>query len=243
MTRKRRRRQVIAPPACTPSWPESLGVLDQSLDQYYDRLLHDPSHPIAPANHSGYGPWAQAQYLLDPFADADIHGSSVWSHAKRALIEAFHYMETLPWDHPFWQDLPRSIYRLLLDQDTGMPINPRDKRSWWFRIALDLVACPNDFSSNAWRALHALGDFQIEWAMDAALHVEQLCGVRTGEQVVALVTELGLTDEAQAVLVQRQSRYYPGEVELGWPWETRVLRRIREITGPSDQAPSKSWSP
>jgi hypothetical protein len=203
---------------------------NQNLDQFYDRLLHDPSHPIASADHHGPGLWSSVKRELEFFADVDMHGSSVWSRAKRALVEALHYMETLPPNHPFWNSTNMSVTwpSFLLYRYTGMPRDSQDKRSWWFRIALDLVSCPNDFSSSAWRALHALGDFEVEWAIDAARHVQMECGVDTTVQLAALITELSLIDEAQVVLLQKQDFYYQGEDGYNWSWEMQVLRMIQE---------------
>jgi hypothetical protein len=203
---------------------------DQSIDQYYDRLLHDPNHPIASAGYHDGSVWSAVKRMLQYFAEVDMHGSSVWSHAKRAFIEALHHMETLPPDHPFWKSANLSVTwpSFLLYDYTGMPRDAQDKRSWWFRIALDLVSCPNDFSSNAWRALHALGDFQVEWAIDAARHVTMESGVGTVGSLAALITELGLIDEAQIILLQKQAFYYQGEDGCNWSWELQVLRIIQE---------------
>jgi hypothetical protein len=123
----------------------------ESIDQYYDRLMHDPTHPIAVAGYHDAHLWSEAKRLLRLFEDADIHECSVWSRAKLALLEALHRFEMLPEDHPFWQQSSRRWTNLILDEHTWMPLDPQSKHGWWFRIALDLSYCPNDFSSDAWR--------------------------------------------------------------------------------------------
>jgi hypothetical protein len=163
-------------------------------------------------------------HLSPPF-EPRVDTSGVFARARCAILNGLVRLDKLPRTNPFWRTWANHRATMTKLQDYSSQLlqeNPADEEIIWLAAALSLNYSGNDFASEAWRALHKLGRFNLAWAIDAAAYVELGSGVFTVGALVDLLRELGLVDQARAYLqiaAQDESSTRQG-------WALRVLAAL-----------------
>lgn len=142
-----------------------------------DLHCHFDPPDIDPANQSE---WWQMWTLLPRYGcDRFV------LRAGDVILQSLQQLNELDRNHPFWDTL--SFWHVVTVTSTYckwvLEQNPDDTLALWTSACLDVLRGANEFGQTYWIKLNAQGDFDISWAVQAALYAE--CSVGLIDQQLA----------------------------------------------------------
>jgi hypothetical protein len=173
---------------------------EDELHEYFKRCLADttlswlrtPAGSLA-ANH--------AKNSVDALLSLRLLGADqFYDHSVGALFQTLTRLNGMPRSDPFWHNtnnrptwfkIPDFCRRVLL-------ADPRDELALWALGALDVVA-GDHFGQWSWTRLHALGRFELPWAVCAAYMISGSAPDDV-DQLVCFLLSRTSADEARSVL-------------------------------------------
>lgn len=124
--------------------------------------------------------------------------------AGEAIFASLQRLNRLERTDPFWRGTNRrpTVYKLSDYCDVVLKENAGDVLALWTQLALDVVWGRRNgwFDLEQLRQLRAAGELEAEELICAELQIEFDSGRRTASTTAMLLRELGMSDEAKAVL-------------------------------------------
>jgi hypothetical protein len=154
---------------------------------------------------------------------SDMDGRAFALLAFDAILAGLSRMNSLPRNHPFWQNtnFRPTIYKLPGFCRMQLMRAPHDPEVLWAAAIIPVWFGRNDFGQASWLDLSRQPGFDVRWPIYAAL-TTHLTAQFTEEQVSHFLRDAGLTLEAIPILRRIAAESDGTSV----PWANRVLQLL-----------------